>query len=464
MDLYFHTLELLGEHDARDVLDEVDVPLLVISGDRDLFTPRRAAEDMVRGGAWRRAARGARAARTTSPSSTRSWSTCGWRSSSASAAMWALEPRGGLRMRRTGLVLLLVAMASLAGCGGEPEGPSPTLLDDITTLRQVVIADSGGQPDRFRGASGGRPSGLGVPAAPERRHPRGAPADRGRARRPRWDPRRAEAGRSGWRPPIVCAWTASSSGGPSSPRRDATRSSSSRPPARSAAPRSPWSDDRPGDGDGLAHAPAARRRGRLPHRPRTRPERRSGIGAARTFPLPSLTTLILVVDNYDSFTYNLVQYLAEAGRTCGCSATTPSTSKGSRALDPEGILLSPGPGTPDDAGISLEVVRRLAGPDPDPRRLPRPSDHRAGLRRARGTGRTADARAHLADAPPTARASSRALPSPLTATRYHSLIVERESLPDALVITAWTEEGGDHGAPAPSSSTWKGFSSTRSRS
>ncbi len=48
MDLYFHTLELLGEHDARDVLDEVDVPLLVISGDRNLFTPRRAAEDMVR--------------------------------------------------------------------------------------------------------------------------------------------------------------------------------------------------------------------------------------------------------------------------------------------------------------------------------------------------------------------------------------------------------------------------------
>ncbi len=60
--------------------------------------------------------------------------------------MWALEPRGGLRMRRTGLVLLLVAMASLAGCGGEPEGPSPTLLDDITTLRQVVIANPAANP------------------------------------------------------------------------------------------------------------------------------------------------------------------------------------------------------------------------------------------------------------------------------------------------------------------------------
>ena len=94
--------------------------------------------------------------------------------------------------------------------------------------------------------------------------------------------------------------------------------------------------------------------------------------------------MVLVIDNYDSFTYNLVQYLGELGaddpRAC---ATTRSRSTRSRRCSPTQIVISPGPGRPEDAGITMDVIRALRSDDADPRRLPRPSGDRRRLSAAR---------------------------------------------------------------------------------
>ncbi len=150
--------------------------------------------------------------------------------------------------------------------------------------------------------------------------------------------------------------------------------------------------------------------------------------------------MILVVDNYDSFTYNLVQYLAEAGADVRVFRNDAIDVEGISALAPEGILLSPGPGTPDDAGISLEVVRRLAGSIPI---FGVCLGHQTIAQAYGGRVVRAGRLMHGRTSPVLHRGEGvfRALPSPLTATRYHSLIVEKESLPEALAITAWTEEG-----------------------
>ena len=150
--------------------------------------------------------------------------------------------------------------------------------------------------------------------------------------------------------------------------------------------------------------------------------------------------MILVVDNYDSFTYNLVQYLAEAGAQVVVKRNDAIDVAGIAALEPEAILISPGPGTPDEAGITLEVIRSFAG------RIPLLGvclGHQAigqafGGRVIRAPrlmhGRTSEV---LHDG----SGVFRGLPSPLVATRYHSLIVERETLPAVLCETAWTAEG-----------------------
>ncbi len=153
-----------------------------------------------------------------------------------------------------------------------------------------------------------------------------------------------------------------------------------------------------------------------------------------------MTAVILVVDNYDSFTYNLAQYLAELGAVVRVFRNDAIDVDGIAALDPEGILLSPGPGTPNEAGVTLDVVRTLAG------RVPIFGvclGHQSIGQVYGGRVVRAGRLMHGRTSPIVHRGEGvfHGLPSPLVATRYHSLIVERETLPDVLEITAWTEEG-----------------------
>ncbi|MCZ7684364.1 MAG: aminodeoxychorismate/anthranilate synthase component II [Sandaracinaceae bacterium] len=150
--------------------------------------------------------------------------------------------------------------------------------------------------------------------------------------------------------------------------------------------------------------------------------------------------MILVVDNYDSFTYNLVQYLAQAGAVVRVHRNDALDLDAMVALDPEGILLSPGPGTPDEAGVSLAVVTQLAG------RVPIFGvclGHQTIGQAYGGRVVRAERLMHGRTSPIHHRGAGvfAGLPSPFTATRYHSLLVERASLPDVLEVTAETEEG-----------------------
>jgi anthranilate synthase/aminodeoxychorismate synthase-like glutamine amidotransferase len=150
--------------------------------------------------------------------------------------------------------------------------------------------------------------------------------------------------------------------------------------------------------------------------------------------------MILVIDNYDSFTYNLVQYLGELGAEVEVHRNDAIDIAGIARRAPEGILISPGPGTPDEAGITLEVVRQFAGKLP---LLGVCLGHQAmgqvfGARVIRAPrlmhGRTSPIEHD-------GRGLFRGLPSPFRATRYHSLIVERETLSSDIEVSAWTAEG-----------------------
>jgi len=149
--------------------------------------------------------------------------------------------------------------------------------------------------------------------------------------------------------------------------------------------------------------------------------------------------VILVIDNYDSFTYNLVQYLGELGARVEVHRNDAITPQGIEERGPEGILISPGPGTPDDAGVTLEAIRHFAGRVP---LLGVCLGHQAiaqafGARVVRASrlmhGRTSPIEHD-------GRGVFRGLPSPFTATRYHSLIVDASTLGDELEATAWTPE------------------------
>ena len=149
--------------------------------------------------------------------------------------------------------------------------------------------------------------------------------------------------------------------------------------------------------------------------------------------------MIVVVDNYDSFTYNLVQYLAELGAVVRVFRNDAIGVDELRGLEPEGILLSPGPGTPDDAGITLDVVRSLAGHVP---LLGVCLGHQA-IAQAYGARVVRAGRLMHGRTSPIhheARGVFASLPSPFTATRYHSLIVDPASVPETLEVTAWTED------------------------
>ncbi len=150
--------------------------------------------------------------------------------------------------------------------------------------------------------------------------------------------------------------------------------------------------------------------------------------------------MILMIDNYDSFTYNLVQYLGEMGADVKVVRNDEVTVDEVEAMRPDRIVLSPGPCTPNEAGISLGVIERLGARVPI---LGVCLGHQA-IGQAYG-GKVVHAKTLMHGKTSAVRHSGRGvfggLPSPFTATRYHSLAVERESLPDVLEITAWTDDG-----------------------
>ena len=149
--------------------------------------------------------------------------------------------------------------------------------------------------------------------------------------------------------------------------------------------------------------------------------------------------MVLMIDNYDSFTYNLVQYLGELGAEVETHRNDQITVAEVAAKRPSHIVLSPGPCTPNEAGICLELIDKLAGQVPI---LGVCLGHQC-IGQAFG-GRVVRAREvmHGKTSPIHHRGEGvfRALPSPFTATRYHSLIVEDGGLPDCLDVTAWTGE------------------------
>jgi len=150
--------------------------------------------------------------------------------------------------------------------------------------------------------------------------------------------------------------------------------------------------------------------------------------------------MLLMIDNYDSFTYNLVQYLGELGANIRVFRNNKITVREIEKLSPERIVISPGPCTPKEAGVSIEVIKHFAGKTPvlgvclghqsigaafggNIIRAPRLMHGKTSL--IYHDGETV----------------YKGLPNPFEATRYHSLLIERETLPDCLYITAWTDAG-----------------------
>ncbi|HEY8038352.1 MAG TPA: aminodeoxychorismate/anthranilate synthase component II [Polyangiaceae bacterium] len=149
---------------------------------------------------------------------------------------------------------------------------------------------------------------------------------------------------------------------------------------------------------------------------------------------------VLVIDNYDSFTFNLVQYLGELGAAVEVFKNDGIDVPGIRALAPAGILLSPGPCTPDEAGVCLEVVGALGGSVP---LFGVCLGHQAVGQAYGGRVVRAGRLMHGKTSPilHDGRGLFEGLPCPFEATRYHSLLVERATLPACLEVSAWTAEG-----------------------
>jgi len=150
--------------------------------------------------------------------------------------------------------------------------------------------------------------------------------------------------------------------------------------------------------------------------------------------------MILLIDNYDSFTFNLYHFLGDVGAQCEVWRNDKLSVADAMAMQPEAIVLSPGPCTPTDAGICLDLIAAAAGKIPlfgvclghqaigqafggNVIRAPEPMHGKVANITHAGTDILAG------------------IPSPFRATRYHSLIVERDTLPDTLVATAWTDDG-----------------------
>jgi anthranilate synthase/aminodeoxychorismate synthase-like glutamine amidotransferase len=150
--------------------------------------------------------------------------------------------------------------------------------------------------------------------------------------------------------------------------------------------------------------------------------------------------MILVIDNYDSFTYNLVQYLGEMGEELVVRRNDQVTLDEIAELKPDRIVISPGPCTPNEAGVSVPVIQRFAGEMPI---LGVCLGHQS-IGQAFGGVVLRNYRILHGKTSPIRHFDTgvfRGLPNPFAATRYHSLVIERDSLPDCLEVTAETEEG-----------------------
>jgi len=150
--------------------------------------------------------------------------------------------------------------------------------------------------------------------------------------------------------------------------------------------------------------------------------------------------MLLMIDNYDSFTYNLVQYFGELGEEVVVRRNDEIDLAEIEAMRPDRIVISPGPCTPNEAGVSVPVINTFAG------RIPLLGvclGHQS-IGQAFG-GRIIHARQLMHGKTSAIHHKDigvfTGLPNPFTATRYHSLVIERETLPDCLEITAWTEDG-----------------------
>ena len=149
--------------------------------------------------------------------------------------------------------------------------------------------------------------------------------------------------------------------------------------------------------------------------------------------------MILMIDNYDSFTYNLVQYLGELGEELVVKRNDEITAQGVARMRPSSLVISPGPGRPSDAGVSMALIQRFAGQIPI---LGVCLGHQC-------IGEVFGGEVVRAARPMHGKTSKiyhtpggllKGLPNPFDATRYHSLIVKRQTLPAALQVTAWTAE------------------------
>jgi anthranilate synthase/aminodeoxychorismate synthase-like glutamine amidotransferase len=150
--------------------------------------------------------------------------------------------------------------------------------------------------------------------------------------------------------------------------------------------------------------------------------------------------MILLIDNYDSFTFNLYHFLGDVGAQCEVWRNDKLSVEQALAMQPEAIVLSPGPCTPNEAGICLDLIKAAAGKVPI---LGVCLGHQA-------IGQAFGGHVVRAPAPMHGKVSQishaatdilAGLPSPFSATRYHSLVVDRATLPDTLVPTAWTDDG-----------------------
>lgn len=150
--------------------------------------------------------------------------------------------------------------------------------------------------------------------------------------------------------------------------------------------------------------------------------------------------MVFVLDNYDSFTYNLVQYLGELGAEVEVRRNDQVTVTGVKAMRPERILISPGPCTPKEAGISVDLIRHFASKVPI---LGVCLGHQAIGAAFGGEVVRAPKLMHgkTSEVQHDGKTIFRGLASPLTATRYHSLIVKEENLPMDLEVSAWTSDG-----------------------
>jgi anthranilate synthase/aminodeoxychorismate synthase-like glutamine amidotransferase len=150
--------------------------------------------------------------------------------------------------------------------------------------------------------------------------------------------------------------------------------------------------------------------------------------------------MILLIDNYDSFTYNIYQYLGCLGAKVKVVRNDAIADKDVARLKPEAIVLSPGPGTPDESGITLETISAYAGKIPI---LGVCLGHQSIGQAFGGKVIRASKLMHgkISTIQHTSKGVFKGLPNPLEVTRYHSLIVERKSLPDCLEVTATTDDG-----------------------